>query len=89
MSAAHATMAGLHCPAHLVELQDPPREGHTRSRAWLASGNPLVLIEGATGGIVLSHVEVIAPRDAARDPAPPRRNACGRAGAERRPPRGT
>jgi hypothetical protein len=38
----------------------------------------------------LSTLQILpAPRDAARDPAPPRRNACGRAGAERRPPRGT
>jgi hypothetical protein len=30
-------------------LLDPPREGTTRSRAWLASGNPVVLIGLAIG----------------------------------------
>lgn len=36
----------------------PGRLGKTRSEAWvLTSGDPVVMVTGATGGIALSHVE--------------------------------
>lgn len=33
--------------------------GKTRSKAWLCSGTPVVLVEGNTGGIALTHIEVL------------------------------
>lgn len=37
----------------------PPVDSHTRSEAWpLGDGTVVVLIEGKTGGVALSHVEI-------------------------------
>lgn len=35
----------------------------TRSSAWDLCGFPVVLIEGTTGGIALSHVEVVSSQN--------------------------
>jgi site-specific DNA-methyltransferase (adenine-specific) len=40
----------------------PPVETTTRSEAWeLGDGSPVVLVVGKTGGVALSHLEVILP----------------------------
>lgn len=45
----------------LIGEQDPPPvEGVTRSEAWcLGHGTPVVLITGKSGGVCLSHLEVV------------------------------
>lgn len=38
----------------------PPVETRTRSEAWvLGDGSVVVLVEGKSGGVLLSHIEVI------------------------------
>lgn len=40
---------------------EPSGTGKTRSRAWLLGGHSaVVLIEGTSGGIALSHVDVVS-----------------------------
>lgn len=47
-----------------VRGQSEHFDTQTRSDAWeLASGHPVVLIEGRTGGIALSNLEPLAPGD--------------------------
>jgi hypothetical protein len=38
---------------------EPTGEGKTRSIAWECCGTPIVLIEGNSGGIALTHVEIV------------------------------
>lgn len=42
----------------------PPRDTTTRSEAWtLRDGSVVVLIEGVSGGVHLSHLEALKPRE--------------------------
>ena len=44
----------------ICEGDPPPIETVTRSEAWeLGSGHPVVLISGRSGGVHLSHLEVL------------------------------
>lgn len=46
---------------------EPPLRTRTRTPAWaLGHGAPVVAVEGWTGGIALSHVDVISAEDGAR-----------------------
>jgi hypothetical protein len=38
----------------------PPKDTKTRSAAWeVANGRPIVMIEGLSGGVALSHIEIL------------------------------
>ncbi|MFD7964052.1 hypothetical protein ACFV5J_24940 [Streptomyces zaomyceticus] len=59
---------GTHVIAFPGSREDPPVVGRTRSRAWmLGHGTPVVLVEGKSGGIRLSHVDVVDEQTARRD----------------------
>ena len=36
-------------------------ESRTRSVAWMLCGIPVVSVEGRTGGVALTHIEIITP----------------------------
>jgi len=48
--------------------EGPPFDSRTRSKAWdLGHGQPVVLIEGKSGGMCLTHLDVLPPSTEATD----------------------
>lgn len=53
-----------------LEKVGPGLRGQTRSAAWLVSGpTPVVLVTGASGGVALTHVELVPSASASKEAA--------------------
>lgn len=51
---------------HILPAEDAGLRTRTRSQAWpLGHGEPVVKVEGITGGVLLSHLVIAEQEDAA------------------------